>query len=61
MCSKTVLLLRIKTNGWMVHLEISREEQKEKEREREIYVAGRMKKKKDWGRQNLKCVSLNWF
>lgn len=31
----------------MVHLEISREEQKEKEREREIYVAGRMKKKKD--------------
>lgn len=44
MCSKTVLLLRTKTSGWIVHLEISREEQKEKKRE--IYVAGRMKKKR---------------
>ena len=45
MCSKTFLLLRAKTNGWMAHLQRSREEQKKKEREREIYVAGRMKTK----------------
>ena len=36
MCSKTFLLLRSKTNGWMAHLQRSREEQKKKERERDL-------------------------
>lgn len=42
MCSKTVLLLRTKIDGWMAHLQRSKEGEKKKE----IYVAGRMKNKK---------------